>query len=178
MEPGGDWTEAPDIIAARLETSAAVTEILPVSRALLNEWLALLARPIRERLVFTRGRRWIATEPTPGARQALTRLQCLVREAARKHDAKGLAELEQTIAFVAGGHSAGEAALVKRLALAEDSELRSLARHLPGRSIAGNDVEVQLTGMVVWGPAKAVMDGLVSSECPAYRPPSSISTAP
>lgn len=177
LEPGGHWTEAPEIIAARLEAAATYTKVLPVERARLNEWLAILARPIRERLAFTRGRRWITPEPTAEARQVLMRLQSLVGDAARKHDPKGLAELERAIAFVAGGHTAGEADLLNRLGQVTDSELRATVRDLPRSSIPEGNIEVQLTGLIVWGPAKADGDGVASSECPAFRPPSSISTA-
>jgi hypothetical protein len=178
LEPGGDWTEAPEIIAARLETAATHTEVLPVAGTLLNEWLTILAKPIRERLAFTRGRRWVAPEPSLGTRQALTRLRALVREAAREHNAKELAELERTMAFVAGGHTAGEAELVNRLALARDPELRALVRDLPRKPIEEGNIEVQLTGLTVWGPAKVGGNGLASSQCPAFRPHCSISTAP
>jgi hypothetical protein len=178
LEPGGYWTEAPEIIAAKLEAAATQTETLLVDRSRLNEWVSAVAKPIRERLAFTRGRRWVVPELSPGTRQALTRLQDLVREAARKHDARQLAELERIIAFVAGGHTAGEAELVNRLAQARDPEFRDMVRDLPTRSIEEENIEFQMTGLIVWGPAKVVGDGLLSSECPASRPPCSISTAP
>ena len=174
---GGDWTEAPEVLSAGLDIIAAQQEVVPVERSQLNEWLALLVKPIRERLAFTRGRRWIAPQPTTRARHAVAQLQALVRDAARRHNPKRLAELERAIAFVAGGHTAGEAALVDRLGRALPSELEARARTLPTRPHETGNIEVHLTGLAVLGPAKGAAPPVTSSECPGFRPSSSISTA-
>jgi helicase-like protein len=152
VEADGSWTETPETIAARLIAAAQQTLILPVDSAHLNNWLALLARPIRDRLSSTQSRRWVTPDPTPAARRLATRLQSRVRDAARRHDPRRLAELEGALAFVAGGHTAGEAALVERLANVADSELNAAVGKLPKARSARHDIEVRLTGLVVFGP--------------------------
>ncbi|HEX6434444.1 MAG TPA: hypothetical protein VFZ87_09375 [Gemmatimonadales bacterium] len=133
LEPNGSWSEASDIVEAQLEIAARDRAITRAPAEQLSQWLALLAGPIRNRMTFTRSRRWMAIEPTAGARKLLSRLQRCMKTAARRRDAGELADLERAIAFVAGGHTAGEAMLLERLAQATDSELRQLLPTLPGR---------------------------------------------
>jgi superfamily II DNA or RNA helicase len=178
LDPDGEWSEAPETIAARLDDAAAQDEVRLVERAQLAEWLSLLTRPIRDRLTFMRSRRWVVPGPNAAARRALGRLQALVRDAARCHHPKRLAELEQALAFVAGGHTAGEAALVERLANAPESELEPLVHTLPARRLDGDGIEVRLTSLAIFGPAKADIPQLASPACASSPLPSSISTEP
>jgi superfamily II DNA or RNA helicase len=178
LDPDGGWSEAPETIEARLGDAAAQHEMLSVEPAQLAELLSLLTRAIRDRLAFMRSRRWVIPGPNPAARRALGRLELLVRDAARRHQPNCLAGLERALAFVAGGHTAGEAALVERLANATKSELEALVRTLPARRFDGDGIEVRLTGLVVFRPAKAAVAELASPECPSSLPPSSISTEP
>ncbi len=174
VEPDGGWTEAPEVLEHRLAAAARQDEVLPVEASLVTEWLLRLAQPIRERLTLTRGHRWITSDPTSAARRAMVRLQALVGDAARRHQASRLAELERALAFVAGGHTAGEAALVRQIAEASDSELTGLFRKLPERRFTWEGVEVALTGLVIFGPAQPSPTSLASADdsaadC-AFRP--------
>ena len=153
MERDGTSTEAPDTVATRLTAAAAEPGIWPLSNEAIREWLGLLAVPIRERLALTRGRRWIKPDPPTAARHLASRLQAMVRHAARQHQAAQLEQLERALAFVCGGHTAGEAALVERLATATDRDLSLAVGRLPGSTAAWDGLEVRLTGLIVFRPA-------------------------
>ena len=59
--------------------------------------------------------------------------------------------LERALAFTGGGHTAGEAMLVERLAHLSDHDLaRSIAR-LPPPSPQPEGLEVRLSGLVLFG---------------------------
>jgi hypothetical protein len=150
LEPDGTWSEAPEIIGERL-SSAGVQQAqrAPVD---LTEWLTLLITPIRQRLEFARSRRWISPDPSTSARRALTRLQGLIRDAARRRRTQRLIELNRALAFVAGGHTAGEAVLIERLASAAVNEIPNLIRRLPAKRVSWDGLEVKLVGVVVFGP--------------------------
>jgi superfamily II DNA or RNA helicase len=178
IEPDGSWTEAPKVIEQRLAAAAEQTEVVPTDSARLREWLSKLTQLVRDRLVQTRGQRWAILDPSPAARRVMCRLQSLVKEAARRHQAGRLAELDRALAFVAGGHSAGEALLIERTAEAPDSQLASVLGRLPNRRSRLDGLEVRLTGLVLFGPAKADSARLACPECPNFRPLSSISTEP
>jgi hypothetical protein len=178
MEPDGVWTEAPEAVEARLAVAAAQCHAGPVDRTRLRDWLALLARPIRDRLAFTRSRRWIIPDPAPATRRFVARLQYLVRDAARRHDARRLGELDRALAFASGGHTAGEEMLIERLADAPDSAVVAALHRLPAVRTDGDGIEVRLTGLAIFGPAKDPTGPLASPECPPCKPLSSISTAP
>jgi hypothetical protein len=178
LEPEGEWTEAPETVMARLTEAAAEPGMWPLNGAVIRKWLALLAVPLRERLTLTRGRRWIAPDPSPAARQLAGRLQGMVREAARQHDRSRLEQLERALGFVGGGHTAGEAGLVARLAKATDQDLVRTAARLPGRTPRWDSIEVRLTGLIVFGPPQLAAAELASPGCVHSKPRSSTSTEP
>jgi helicase-like protein len=151
MDPDGTWTEAPEVIAERLESALQERRVLSSDSGQLRDWLSLLAPPIRQRLLLSQSRRWMMPDPTPAARRLLAHLQSLIREAARNHQARRLAELERALAFVAGGHTAGEEALIERLAEMSDRELWARVRTLPEARAGANGIEVRLTGLIVFG---------------------------
>jgi hypothetical protein len=171
IDPDGRWTEAPETVAARLAVAAVQNQTWSVETDRLREWLSLLAVPIRERLAFTRSQRWVTGEPAPAARRVAARLQHLIRDAARRHQAGRLAALERALTFVAGGHTAGEAMLVEQLARASGAELTAAVGKLPKVNEAWDGIEVRLSGLVVFGPASL-------SPCRNSKPPCSTSTEP
>jgi superfamily II DNA or RNA helicase len=152
LEPDGTWSEAPEVLAAWLARAAQEHRVTTVPPDALKKWLALLADPIRERLGVSQSRRWIAPEPVPAARRLSRRLQALIGAAARKHDPARLTALERALSFVAGGHTAGEAGLVERLAESSDGELAGAVEQLPYRRGQGDGLEVRLIGLIVFGP--------------------------
>jgi hypothetical protein len=178
LEPNGTWTETPETVADRLMAAAAEHGIGSVNDDALRQWLAHLAVPIRERLGLTRGRRWIKPDPSTAARHLAGRLQGLVREAARKHNAERLGQLEAALAFVAGGHTAGEAALIEKLAKGTDREISVAVGRLPASTTGCDGIEARLTGLIIFGTPQAGTAKLASSECLDCKPLSSTSTEP
>ena len=150
-----------------------VSPILPSCSAI---WPS--GQTIRERLNSATGRRWIVPDPSPAARVVLAQLHVLVGQAVRRHDAAALAQLERAIGFATRGHTAGEAALMERLAKATQRELKALIRTLPREAPKPDHLEVKLTGLVLFGPAKTETAAVASPSCPSSKPLSSISTGP
>jgi hypothetical protein len=155
LDLGGVWTEDPEVVAERLMAAAAQRRQEKVDAKQLRKYLELLAPVIRDRLGLTRARRWLSPDPTPAARNVAKRLGGLIHNAARLRQDGRLLQLERALAFVAGGHTAGEEMLIERLAEAPDREiLAALARMPPQASWDG--VEVRLTGLIVFSPATQV----------------------
>jgi hypothetical protein len=153
IEPDGRWTEAPQTVTHWLAVAAVQKETLAVDHERLTAWLSRLVVPIRERLAFTRSRRWVTPNLTPAACRLAARLQHLIRDAARRHQAGRLAELERVLAFVAGGHTAGEQMLVEQLARASGGELAATVSMLPKARADCDGMEVRLNGLIMFGPA-------------------------
>jgi superfamily II DNA or RNA helicase len=178
IDADGKWTESTEILMSRLESAATHHEILPVDYAQLQEYLTVLTKPVRDRLNSAQGRRWIAPEPSPGISKVVRRLHALVRQAVRRHDARALRQLERATAFVAAGHTAGETALLDRLAVASQSEFKALIGTLPSRETVADQLEVRLTGLVIFGPPKTGSGAVACPAWPDSRPPCSTSTVP
>jgi hypothetical protein len=84
------------------------------------------------------------------------RLSDLIREAARLRDDHRLSQLEQALAFVGGGHTAGEEMVLAATSEVADEGLTSvLAGSVPQPDWDG--VELRLTGFIVFGPAPESM---------------------
>ena len=151
LERDGSWTESPEALSLWLGRAAAARELAPVDEARLRSWLGLLARPIKDRLTLTGSRRWLAPDPAPAVRRVAARLQAFTREAARMHQPNRLVQLEHALGFVTRGHTAGEAALIERLADSSDAELQRLTPKLPQGRPQWAGIEVRLTGLVLFG---------------------------
>jgi superfamily II DNA or RNA helicase len=158
----GSWSEAPAEVSHRLSLAAEQQDVVVIDPALLREWLALLAGPLRDRLTLIRGRRWISPDPSSATRQAMNRIQSLIGDAARRRQATRLAELEGALAFLASGHTAGEKTMVQRLVQASRRELGELIRRLPVRPFRWEGLEIRLTGLVVFRPAQGSASPLAS----------------
>jgi hypothetical protein len=152
LQCDGTWTEAPDIVGARLDQAAGRIDIRPIDDVRLRRWLVPLAVAIKERLTLAGSRRWIIPEPASGARRVAARLLAFTREAARMHRPDRLMQLEQAMGFVTRGHTAGEAALIERLAESTDAELNAALSTLPLRKARCDGIEVRITGLVLFAP--------------------------
>lgn len=159
----GSWSEAPAEVSHRLSLAAEQQDVVVVDPALLREWLALLAGPLRERLTLIRGRRWISPDPSSATRQAMNRIQSLIGDAARRRQPTRMAELEGALAFLASGHTAGEKTMVERLVQVSPRELTELIRRLPVRPFRWEGLEIRLTGLVVFRPAQGSTSPLASA---------------
>jgi hypothetical protein len=174
--PEGTWTEDAELITERLRLAAAchVDEALPDESQL---YLELLAPVLRKRLALARSGRWISPHPTIQARAVALRLSDLIRQAARLRDDHRLSQLERALAFVGGGHTAGEEMVLERLREVSDEELTSvLGGSLPQPDWVG--VEVRLTGFIVFGPSLESMPTSGSRLLPRPETRSELDSAP
>ena len=135
-------------MAERLRVASTCNHRTPPTPDIIRQALDRLVEPVRARLALAAARRWTAAEPDTDARRLTLRLGELVHAAARRRDGGELALLERALAFVAGGHTAGEAMLVRRLADAPALAAR-LAR-IPAASARWDAIDVRLTGLVIF----------------------------
>ena len=153
LDSAGRWWEDAETVTRRLLEAAASEEGGAAPAVVLGRALDAITGPIRARLALAGARRWTAAEPDPSARRLAARLQASVREAVRRRDVPALTRLERALAFVAGGHTAGEAELVRRLAEADAGQLARWTGRLPAPTPRWEAVEARLTGLVLFEPA-------------------------
>ncbi|MGI9041043.1 MAG: helicase-related protein [Gemmatimonadales bacterium] len=147
----GSCTEDEDVVAARLAQAAAQREPRPPDADRLREALVLLAQQVRVRLTLVRGRQWATADSAPGAHRVAARLQEAIRLAARRRDLEALGRLERALAFVGGGHTAGESLLLEQVADATEAELLGAAARFPPPSRRRGTVEIRLCGLLLFG---------------------------
>jgi hypothetical protein len=157
LERDGSSTESPEALSPWLEQAVAGREIIPIEATRLRSWLLLLARLIKDRLTLTGSRRWVAPDPAPAVRRLAARLQAFTREAARMHQPNRLVQLERALGFVTRGHTAGEAALIERLAGSSDADLDRVIPKLPQGQAQWDGIEARLTGLVLFGSADSAV---------------------
>jgi hypothetical protein len=105
---------------------------------------------VRARLATAAGRRWTAPEPSAAARRVAARLGEWVALAARERDRRGLDRLERALSFVTGGHTAGEAILVERMADAPSSDLKAWVGRVVSPTPRRDGLDVRVTGIIVF----------------------------
>ena len=145
------WTEAPDVVAARLEAAARVSVVERIPPGATEAALARLAEPIRLRMRELRHSRWLGTHAAPAAHRLVARLQQLARSAARRRDAGTLERLHRAMRFAAGGHTAGERAWVVELSSLSDRALEAALSSLPAPTPEWEAIHARLTGLVLFG---------------------------
>jgi hypothetical protein len=158
------WSEAPDIVVQRLLTAADQSQREKVDAEQLRKYLELLTPVIRARLGITRAGRWLSPEPSPVARNVAKRLGALIHEAARLRQDRRLLQLERALAFVAGGHTAGEEMLIDRVAGGPDGDMLSVLERMTPQT-AWEGLEVRLTGLILF----AEPDSLSSAKNGEYQ---------
>jgi superfamily II DNA or RNA helicase len=147
----GSWREDEAIVAPRLLLAGAGARRTPADPTRVRQALDGLAGVVRTRLALAAGRRWEAAEPDPAARRLAQRLGELVQTAARRRDAYALARLERALARVAGGHTAGEAMLVRRLAETDAPAMVAGLDQIPAPTPRWDAIEVRLIGLILFG---------------------------
>jgi hypothetical protein len=150
VDPERGWSEDERTVADRLTAAAGCAIGGPPDSACLQRALVQLAEPIRARLAAARERRWAVTEADRPARLVAAALQQAIRGAARRRDGAALEALERALGFVAGGHTAGEAMLLERLARMEEAALARAAARLPAPSPRWGPVEARLSGVLLF----------------------------
>ncbi|CAN5870368.1 hypothetical protein BH24GEM1_BH24GEM1_18540 [soil metagenome] len=149
IEPDGTWTDEEQVVAARLADAATAEATAPES-ARLGEALSLVAAPVRSRLALARGSRWAAPAADPLVHRLSLRLHQGIREAARRRDLATLADLEEALAFVGRGHTAGESATMERLAAMTAGEFAREVRRLPPPGPRYDAIEARLGGLLLF----------------------------
>jgi len=152
LDEDGEWREDEAMVTDRLMAAALGEPREPASAAAVRDALERLIPPMRARLALAGGRRWIAAEPESSARRLAERLGEAVHDAVRRRDAPALACLERALAFAVGGHTAGEAMLVKGLAESDGPGLVARVARLPAPTPRWETVEVRVTGIVLFRP--------------------------
>ncbi len=145
------WTEAPDVVAARLEAAARASVVEQMPCGATETVLARLAEPIRLRMRELRCSRWLGPHAAPAEHRLVARLQHLARSAARRRDAGTLERLHGAIQFAAGGHTAGERVWVVQLSSLSDRALEAALASLPAPTPEWEAIHARLTGLVVFG---------------------------
>jgi hypothetical protein len=152
LDPRGAWSEDSELLTDRFRSAAAQGNESTVGAYELRMYLELLTPIIRNRMAATRGRRWLTPDPGCSARAVADRLRLLIRDAAKLRQDSRLSELEAALAFVAGGHTAGEERLLDRLVgLPARDLLQAVSGVDPQPHWTG--VEVRLTGLIIFGGA-------------------------
>jgi superfamily II DNA or RNA helicase len=150
------WTEDPDVIVDQLAIAARAVgddrESLPLPRRTIDQAIGRLAGPIRERMRQLTRSQWLDRPLSSTARTVVTRLQTLGRAATRRRNGAALCRLEAALRFAAGGHTAGERALIARLASAPDSVFEQMIEWLPTAVAPVDAVHCRLTGLIVFAP--------------------------
>ncbi|HEX5819126.1 MAG TPA: helicase-related protein [Gemmatimonadales bacterium] len=142
-------TEAPELLRALL-TEAADAPSLPLGAGERRAVLTRIAGHLRMRVQASQRSAWQPMPGREGVTRLLARLWEFARRAARDRDQPLLARLQAAVRFVGGGHTAGEAALVARLADADDTTLRRALASLPPAT--GADLPtLRLVGAIVFG---------------------------
>jgi len=178
MNTDGSWTEAPDVLERHLHLAAAQACFAPSDPDRVQEWLKLLTRPIRERLALAQGWRWMTPIPSAAGRRVLARLQSLIAEASRRHQAQRLAGLERVLAFVSEGHTAGEEMLLDSMLQLREAQLLEVPRRILRGGPSWAKVEARLHGLLLFGPAQPGSVTLASPQCQRSPPRSSTSMEP
>jgi hypothetical protein len=151
------WTEDPDVIDSMLANAARSSdnesaETRDPSRKSVDSAIARLAAPIRERIRQVGRSRWVDRQRSPNTRAVIARLQALGRVAARRRDTAMLANLQNALRFVGGGHTAGEQLFVTRLAALPDRDFEQAVVRLPSAAPVIDALECRLTGLIVFSP--------------------------
>lgn len=147
----GVWNEAPEIVEQRLADAARSRAFRAATPAELARVNLSIAPIVADRVRSALGTQWAIDPSTPGARRLVGRLQLLIRLASRSRDQRRLAALEGALAFVAGGHTAGERALIERMAAANPGALERMLGRLPQAAPRMGPVGVSVIGVVVFG---------------------------
>jgi hypothetical protein len=145
-----EWTEDPGVVAERLTKAHSCSEMVQPSRADRSDALRAVQPVVREVRDRMRRGRWAATQPTYGLRPLIYRLRSEAVRAARDRDGPSLRRLDDALRFLAGGHTAGEEALIARLSRSESGMIA--AADYPLADLPVDQAEISLTGMIIFRP--------------------------
>lgn len=143
----GGITEDAELVAARLDAFAGKAEVsvTPGAKAAAERALFGLAR---QRLALLTRHSWLAREAGAAQRRMVRRMRRVVVEAARERNRALLALGDQALAWLAGGVTAGEAALLETMLTVPRPRLAAAWRPLLARPRERRIPVLRLTGMV------------------------------
>jgi len=147
---GNGWTDDPGVVTERLTMAHSCSTMPPSSGTDRNEALAAVGRVAREIGERMRRGRWTATQPTHGLRPLIYRLRHEAVRAARDRDGASLRHLDDALRFLAGGHTAGEEAMIARLSRSESGVIRTA--DYPPADPPVYPMEMRLTGLIIFHP--------------------------
>jgi hypothetical protein len=125
-----------------------------------------LAEHVRARLRMALQPAFIGTQASEGGRRLSGRLRHLARQGVRARDATLVSSLQAALRFAAGGHTAGEAALVEQLLALDDAALLLRIRALPTPTALPTLLVPRLVGII-----------LFEASCPAHGPTATLPDA-
>lgn len=126
VEPSGALTEDPAITAARLKQVAGLPSLRSAGTGDRERTQQMLTGLVRSRLRAAQHTAWLSRQAPPEQRRLARRMRRLAAEAARQRNQRLLTLADQALDWLAGGVTAGEAAMVARLALAPAGQLPAL----------------------------------------------------
>lgn len=144
------WTEDSETVVGRMLEAGEYARLTAATPSAVRRALDRLAVVIRDRLALAAGRRWSAAEPASAARRLVERLGQEIARAARQRDQRRLERLERALAFAGGGHTAGEAMLVERMAEADPETLSRWVERAPAATPRWEAVDVRLSGLILF----------------------------
>jgi hypothetical protein len=150
LDADGAWSEDAAVVGERLSEAARAVDAGPPMECELECAIARLAPIVRQRLRAAHGARWSMAPPEREVRALTSRLQAWAGAAARRRDTAALRRLEWALAFVGGGHTAGEARLLRRLAELGDAALDRALASIPEPDRAGEVATATLVGILVF----------------------------
>ncbi len=153
----GDWSTARELVAPRLASLLEGPDpgggpVLPFEAVRLAGIVHDLAGEASRVLRQAAAARLGAVGRTPGAGSLRRQVLAAAAEARRGRDPARLARLDAWLAFLARGHTAGEARLIERLARGADHAVVPATpppQH-PGAPVRGGALRIRLTGIVVF----------------------------
>jgi hypothetical protein len=128
LPKGGVWCESPEVVTERLFTGLRAPADSSPSPSEVAGALGKVRPWVRARMSELLGPRWGPGPLSPASRQVMGRLRRLGAAAARRRETSALDLIDRALRFVAGGHTAGEEALIGDLLAGDD---RVLLRTLP-----------------------------------------------
>jgi len=126
VEPSGALTEDPAVTAARLKQVAGLPPLRIAGTDDRERARHMLTALARSRLRAAQDIAWLSRQAPPEQRRLARRMRRLAGEAARQRNQRLLTLADQALDWLAGGVTAGEAAMVARLAQAPAGQLPAL----------------------------------------------------
>ena len=126
LEPSGAVTEDPAVTVARLQQVACLPPLRAASESDREAIRQLLAGLVRSRLRAAQHTAWLSRQAPAEQRRLARRMRRIATEAARQRDQRLLTLADRALDWLAGGVTAGEAAVVAQLAEAPVGQLPAL----------------------------------------------------